>query len=259
METIKATVKKYSREYTRTLKDGKKKKYHTEQVQITIPKEDDVFEDNETVCIIKSSDISKIKNDSSETDELKAINMELEQDNNRLKSTIEEKNSTNYEFETKISNLEEKIDLLQKKLNEKNIETLKKEEEKNTEKETLQKQIETLQKQKNTEKETLQKQIETLQKQKNTEKETLEEKLSHNKKELKEDKKDLEEKIGILKSYIDDLKNITATLKSSQNKEILKLEDEYSKLDIKYQNKKEALAEAEKIANKLKEFILKSY
>ena len=241
MEPIKAIVKKYSREYTRTLKDGKKKKYHTEQVQITIPKEDDVFEDNETVCIIKSSDINKIKNDSSETDELKARNMELKKDNNRLKSTIEEKNSTNHEFETKVNNLEEKIDLLQKKLKEKNIETLKKEEEKSTEKEALEKQIK------------------TLQKEKNAEKETLEERLSQGKKELKKEKKDLEEKIELLKSYIDDLKNITTILKSSQNEEILKLEDRYSKLDMKYQNKKEALVEAEKIANKLKKFILKSY
>jgi len=259
MEPIKAIVKKYSREYTRTLKDGKKKKYHTEQVQITIPKEDDVFEDNETVCIIKSSDINKIKNDSSETDELKARNMELKKDNNRLKSTIEEKNSTNHEFETKVNNLEEKIDLLQKKLKEKNIETLKKEEEKSTEKEALEKQIKTLQKEKNAEKEALEKQIKTLQKEKNAEKETLEERLSQGKKELKKEKKDLEEKIELLKSYIDDLKNITTILKSSQNEEILKLEDRYSKLDMKYQNKKEALVEAEKIANKLKKFILKSY
>ena len=30
-------VKKYSREYNRTLKNGEKKKYTTEQIQITVP------------------------------------------------------------------------------------------------------------------------------------------------------------------------------------------------------------------------------
>jgi len=31
-------VKKYSREYNRTLKNGERKKYTTEQIQITVPK-----------------------------------------------------------------------------------------------------------------------------------------------------------------------------------------------------------------------------
>ena len=36
MKFGKGTVKKYSREYTRTLKSGEKRKYKTEQIQITI-------------------------------------------------------------------------------------------------------------------------------------------------------------------------------------------------------------------------------
>ena len=36
MKTGKGVVKKYSREYNRTLKNGEKKKYTTKQIQITI-------------------------------------------------------------------------------------------------------------------------------------------------------------------------------------------------------------------------------
>ena len=47
MKTGKGVVKKYSREYNRTLKNGEKKKYTTKQIQITIPKHDDIYEDKE--------------------------------------------------------------------------------------------------------------------------------------------------------------------------------------------------------------------
>ena len=49
MEFSNGTVKKYSREYTRTLKNGKKKKYKTEQVQVTVPKAENIFKDAEEV------------------------------------------------------------------------------------------------------------------------------------------------------------------------------------------------------------------
>lgn len=52
MKQSKGIVRKYSREYTRTLKNGQKKKYTTEQVQISIPKQDNVFDNNEEVLII---------------------------------------------------------------------------------------------------------------------------------------------------------------------------------------------------------------
>lgn len=38
MKIGKGIVKKYSREYHRTLKNGERKKYTTEQIQITVPK-----------------------------------------------------------------------------------------------------------------------------------------------------------------------------------------------------------------------------
>ena len=56
MRHVKGIVKKYSREYTRTLKDGKRKTYKTEQIQITIPKQDNIFEDKEDVLIFPYSE-----------------------------------------------------------------------------------------------------------------------------------------------------------------------------------------------------------
>ena len=49
------TVKKYSREYHRTLKTGEKKKYTTEQIQITVPKNEDIYSNKEEVLIIPQS------------------------------------------------------------------------------------------------------------------------------------------------------------------------------------------------------------
>ena len=62
MKTGKGVVKKYSREYNRTLKNGEKKKYTTKQIQITIPKHDDIYEDKEEVLIIPQSEIEEFKN-----------------------------------------------------------------------------------------------------------------------------------------------------------------------------------------------------
>ncbi len=52
MKVGNGIVKKYSREYNRTLKNGEKKKYTTQQIQITIPKSEDIYENKEEVLII---------------------------------------------------------------------------------------------------------------------------------------------------------------------------------------------------------------
>lgn len=62
MRTGKGIVKKYSREYNRTLKNGEKKKYTTKQIQITIPKHNDIYEDKEEVLIIPQNEIEEFKN-----------------------------------------------------------------------------------------------------------------------------------------------------------------------------------------------------
>ncbi|MDO5850482.1 MAG: hypothetical protein Q4P14_04635, partial [Methanobacteriaceae archaeon] len=60
MDFANGTVKKYSREYTRTLKNGKKKKYKTEQVQVTVPKAENIFEDAEEVIILRKEDFENL-------------------------------------------------------------------------------------------------------------------------------------------------------------------------------------------------------
>ena len=55
MDFVKGIVKKYYRSYNRTLKDGTKKTYKTEQVQVTVSKSDNIFEDQEEVFILSSS------------------------------------------------------------------------------------------------------------------------------------------------------------------------------------------------------------
>ena len=60
MRQVKGVVKKYSREYTRTLKDGERKTYHTEQIQISIPKDLNVFDDKEEVLILPFSEKDKL-------------------------------------------------------------------------------------------------------------------------------------------------------------------------------------------------------
>ena len=54
MDFVKGVVKKYFRSYNRTLKDGTKKTYKTEQVQVTVSKSDNIFDDKEEVFIISA-------------------------------------------------------------------------------------------------------------------------------------------------------------------------------------------------------------
>ena len=62
MEYTISTVKRYSRELSRTLKDGKKKKYTTVQFTITIPERESPFNDKQEVMIIPVEYKDKILN-----------------------------------------------------------------------------------------------------------------------------------------------------------------------------------------------------
>ncbi|MGL4669548.1 MAG: hypothetical protein ACRCVG_02970, partial [Methanobacteriaceae archaeon] len=53
MDYTEGIVKRYKRQYTRTLKDGSKKQYTTEQSQVTISKNDNIFENGEKVLVLK--------------------------------------------------------------------------------------------------------------------------------------------------------------------------------------------------------------
>jgi len=109
----KGIVKKYSREYVRTLKNGKKKKYKTEQIQITVSKNDDIYENKEEVFIIPKSngDIENLLNGnlSSKENKIKSTNSEISKKDN-LKDIIDIKEKEILEKEEKIQELSEEIE-----------------------------------------------------------------------------------------------------------------------------------------------------
>lgn len=251
MEFIRAIVKKYSREYNRTLKNGKKKKYQTEQVQITVPKEDNIFENDEIVLIIPSKYMNEIERSSDEINKWKLKNNKLNEDNDSLKSTIEKNNDTIYNIKTNIEKLNVENSSLKKKLKKYEAKTNNQEQENcifSGKPADLDK-------------------IKILDKNKDLNR------LNQENKDLKKDKENLKEKIEFLDSYIKDLKYSIKTLQYSQKKEVSILKEEYDKLKQECENLKQesknkelALKKAkqsatyhENISKKLKEFILKSY
>ncbi len=106
MDYATGKVKKYSREYSRTLKDGTKKKYKTEQVQITIPKQENIFEDEEEVLILHNNSLEDI-------DSNNEIFAALEFQNYLLKEDLADSNQKIEDKNIEISELNEKIKLLE--------------------------------------------------------------------------------------------------------------------------------------------------
>ena len=112
------TVKKYSREYHRTLKTGEKKKYKTEQIQITVPKNEDIYTNKEEVLIIPQSEIEAFNNLEEELYANRVANylymVEVgklqkllnEQDSSEYEKIIEELKQELHSKENEISNLE---------------------------------------------------------------------------------------------------------------------------------------------------------
>lgn len=101
MDYKEGTVKKYKRQYTRTLKDGSKKQYTTEQSQVTLSKPHDVFENGENVLVLKDSHRAELDEFNKVMDDLKTAkisnisseNVESEDSNNNINSNISNKNS----------------------------------------------------------------------------------------------------------------------------------------------------------------------
>lgn len=91
MKIGRGTVKKYSREYVRTLKDGRKKKYKTEQIQVTIPKQEDIYTNGEEVLIIPLSEKDQIEESSEIITSLEIFNSFLNEELNNLKHESKEK------------------------------------------------------------------------------------------------------------------------------------------------------------------------
>ena len=104
-------MKKYSREYNRTLKNGEKKKYKTEQIQITIPKSEDIYENKEEVLIIPNSQIKDFKNREDESESLKIANYLHTREVRDLEKQIESTSQpSTIEYENEIEQLLKRIE-----------------------------------------------------------------------------------------------------------------------------------------------------
>ncbi|MBR1610577.1 MAG: phosphoserine phosphatase [Methanobrevibacter sp.] len=110
MKYGKGIIKKYSREYNRTLKNGEKKKYTTEQIQITVPKNEDIYENKEEVLIIPNSEIDEFKNIIEENEYLKVANYLHVQELEDMQRQFSENTSpsANFNYEEKMENLRDK-------------------------------------------------------------------------------------------------------------------------------------------------------
>ena len=140
MKVGKGIVKKYSREYHRTLKNGERKKYTTEQIQITVPKNEDIYNNQEEVLIIPQSEIETFKSREEESESLKIANYLNVQEVKELRDQLENNvNPSTLEYKKEIEELKAEIAAkndaiteIENKyntLNENNIDNLKKENE----------------------------------------------------------------------------------------------------------------------------------
>lgn len=113
MKFGKGIVKKYSREYNRTLKNGERKKYTTEQIQITVPKNEDIYNNKEEVLIIPNSEIEEFKNREIENETLKIANYLHVEEVEQLRKEIEENvHPSTLEYENEIKELKAKLESL---------------------------------------------------------------------------------------------------------------------------------------------------
>lgn len=120
MKVGNGIVKKYSREYNRTLKNGQRKKYTTEQIQITVPKNEDIYENQEEVLIIPNAEIEAFKSREEEIETLKVANYLYVEEVKKLERQLEENDNDQsaLEYENEIEELKEKIKTQNDALNE---------------------------------------------------------------------------------------------------------------------------------------------
>ena len=111
MKVGKGIVKKYSREYNRTLKNGERKKYTTEQIQITVPKHEDIYQNKEEVLIIPQGEIENFKSIEEENKALKIANYLHVEEVKELEQQLEENiNPSTLGFQNEIESLKAEID-----------------------------------------------------------------------------------------------------------------------------------------------------
>ena len=282
MKIGRGIVKKYSREYHRTLKNGERKKYITEQIQITVPKNEDIYNNQEEVLIIPQSEIEAFKNMEKESEALKIANYLYTREVNELKELLEKNiNPSTLEYEKQIEAL--KLELAEKSnalneiegkyssLHEDNLDSLKKENENIRDKHS--KLI--------IENENLKTKFVNIK----TENENLKTKYSSIKEEnknlktkcstLKEEHQNIKDSYAQITNKYDQLKHENLTTRTSyaeiyelnedleKDYDSLRLEyndlvDKYNDLQEEIYNIKSTKSHDEFIANKVKEFILKS-
>jgi FtsZ-binding cell division protein ZapB len=109
-------VKRYSRELTRTLKNGKKKKYTTIQYVLTIPERDSPFNDKEEVIVIPIKYKEDILNLNSNKIEFEINYKELKENNKELLVTVKDQVNTITNINTEMNRLRNKHDHLQERL-----------------------------------------------------------------------------------------------------------------------------------------------
>lgn len=102
MDFVKGIVKKYFRSYNRTLKDGTKKTYKTEQVQVTISKSDNIFDDKEEVCIISNSQANEMAESQDMIFALELFNAMLSEENKKLSDSLKETQKDLFEHSSKL-------------------------------------------------------------------------------------------------------------------------------------------------------------
>lgn len=278
MKFGKGIVKKYSRQYHRTLKNGERKKYTTEQIQITVPKNEDIYTNDEEVLIIPNSEIENLKNLEEENEFLKVANYLYVEEVNQLNKQIEQNlNSSTSEYEREIEELKAKINSL-KEIEEKynalkqdNIDLLKEENE--TIKDKHSKLI--------LENENLKTKFVNIK----TENENLKTKYSSIKEEnknlktkcvtLREEQSSIKDSYNQISTKYDQLKQENLNTKTSyaeifelnegleKDYDALRLEyndlvDKYNDLGEELYNLKATKSHEEYIANRVKEFILKN-
>ncbi len=260
MKTGKGVVKKYSREYHRTLKNGEKKKYTTKQIQITIPKHDDIYEDKEEVLIIPQSEIEEFKNLEDKVSALEIANYIY---TNKIESTPK----VNVEaFENEINQLkQEKDQLLSTLENESSkLETLKDKHSKLIEEnENIKTKFVNIKQ----ETENIKTKFTSIK----DENKNLKDKCSY----IKDENKSIKDSYERISNKYTNLKQDTLNTKTSyanifesnQNleKELKSMYDEYNELVDKYNELEEEnyflksnKSHDEYIANRIKEFILKT-
>lgn len=102
MDFVKGIVKKYYRSYNRTLKDGTKKTYKTEQVQVTVSKSDNIFEDKEEVIILSSAQAEELAELDEMQSALELFNTILTEENEKLTKELKSVREELYDNSSKL-------------------------------------------------------------------------------------------------------------------------------------------------------------